>query len=299
MSSLRTSELGLTLIKAFEGCRLKPYLCPAGKWTIGYGHTSAAGGMKVTAATPPLANEQAAYELLMEDIDRFEDQIERLLARDVSVNEFDALVSLAFNIGIPNFKASTLLKRVNDGSDDNAVAAQIERWNKITVKKNGKPTKVISAGLSRRRRAEAALWRNDLASVQAFASVKFPAMPQDVAQPDAVKTIAKSKTANASILGLASTAAITAKEVNEAIQPAVDPIRGTVEVVSGVATQAQTAAIAAQTATASGKQALVTTVDIWTRLGQAAPWLLLLVLMVLVFAYVWFDRRRRLHEEGV
>lgn len=66
-----------------------------------------------------LANEQAAYALLIEDIDRFEDQIERLLGnRELSPNEFDALVSLAFNIGMPNFSTSTLLKKVLAGGGD-------------------------------------------------------------------------------------------------------------------------------------------------------------------------------------
>ena len=117
---MTTSRLGLRLIKDFEGLRLDSYKCPAGVWTIGYGHTK---GVK---AGMVIDNKQAD-DYLIEDIA----PIERFL-NGMSINfrqeEFDALVSWIFNLGLGNFTSSTLFKLVlSDASDESSPAALFHR----------------------------------------------------------------------------------------------------------------------------------------------------------------------------
>ena len=90
---MNVTEKGLTLIKAHEGCRLAAYLCPAGKWTIGYGHTAGVvQGMTITQAQ--------AEAFLKQDVEKFEKLVEKYNSKyNWNQNEFDALVSFAFNIG--------------------------------------------------------------------------------------------------------------------------------------------------------------------------------------------------------
>ena len=101
---MKASSKALELIKQFEGLRLKAYLCPGGVWTIGYGHTAGVkSGMVITEAQ--------AEEFLLSDIAIFEKAInDQNLA--LTQNMFDALVSFTFNVGVGNFKRSTLLCRI-------------------------------------------------------------------------------------------------------------------------------------------------------------------------------------------
>jgi len=143
---MTTSEKGLALIKNHEGCQLKAYKCPAGVWTIGYGHTKGvAQGMTIT--------QEIADKLLVEDVK----PIEKLL-NGMKVNfrqsQFDALVSFIFNVGEGGFNGSTLKKKIVSGSADAVIAEEFHKWNKATV--NGKKT--VLPGLSKRRADEAALW---------------------------------------------------------------------------------------------------------------------------------------------
>src|SRR4028119_1870405 len=86
------NQKGLALIKEFEGCQLEAYLCPAGVWTIGYGHTlSAAPGMSI--------DESKAEALLKEDLRKAEEAVDRLVTVPINDNQFSALVSFVFNIG--------------------------------------------------------------------------------------------------------------------------------------------------------------------------------------------------------
>jgi lysozyme len=134
---------GLAIIRMYEGLRLNAYRCPAGFWTIGYGHTlTAQPEQKITTAR--------AEELLQNDLRRFEQGISRLVKMTLNDNQFSALVSFTFNIGLGAFAESTLLQLLNRGWYTQ-VPAQIKRWNKI----KGRP----SSGLTRRRQAEAALWQ--------------------------------------------------------------------------------------------------------------------------------------------
>lgn len=141
----KIGKAGLDLIKDFEGLKLRAYLCPAGILTIGYGST----GPHVTAGK--VITEAQAVELLKDDLDRFEKAVTRLVTVPLTQNQYDALVSFAFNVGISALERSTLLKRVNARLFDQA-AAEFAKWNRAA----GRPL----AGLTRRRAAEAALFKS-------------------------------------------------------------------------------------------------------------------------------------------
>ena len=118
-----------------------------GTLTIGSGHTGpdVKPGMTIT--------EGQADRLLDKDLDRFEAAVDRLVKVPLSDNQFGALVSFAFNVGIAAFERSTLLRKLNAG-DYAAVPVELARWNKTTIAGN----KVTSKGLANRRAAEAGLW---------------------------------------------------------------------------------------------------------------------------------------------
>lgn len=134
---------GVSLIKRFEGLRLEAYQCSAGVWTIGYGHTGkdVFPGMRISEAT--------AESLLARDIAVHASGVEEALRVAVSPNQFAALVSLAFNIGVAEFQHSSLLRRINAG-DVHAAAQEFLRWNKVRG--------VTNTGLVRRREAERSLF---------------------------------------------------------------------------------------------------------------------------------------------
>lgn len=138
---MKTSSTGYEIIKLFEGGRYTAYVCPAGVLTIGFGHTGpdVVPGMKIT----PLE----ADSLLKKDVVKFEKAINDSVKISLSQNQFDALVSFVFNVGIGAFKDSTLLKRLNNKENPNTVIAEeLPRWNKA----NG----AVLSGLTRRRLAE-------------------------------------------------------------------------------------------------------------------------------------------------
>ncbi len=141
----KTSADGRALIKSFEGERLTAYADPAtggDPWTIGVGHTGpeVKRGLKITSA------QSDAY--LAADLARFEKAVNRL-APNTTQNQFDALVSFAFNVGERNLETSTL-RRLHNAGDYAGAQAQFARWNKAAGK--------VMAGLTRRRAAEAALY---------------------------------------------------------------------------------------------------------------------------------------------
>jgi len=142
---MKTSEAGEQLIKADEGLRLRAYKDFGGVWTIGYGHTKTAkSGMVITI--------QKAEELFDQDIRATEIAVLKMVNRSLNQNQFDALVSLVYNIGIGAFQRSSLLKSLNAGNFADA-AQQFARWVYV------KGVKV--AGLVKRRSKEAALFLND------------------------------------------------------------------------------------------------------------------------------------------
>ncbi len=132
------SKNGLDLIKQFESLQLKAYKCSANVWTIGYGHT------KNVKEGDRISQDQANC-FLMQDLYSVERAIVRLVKVKLNQNQFDALCSLIFNIGISAFNKSTLLAKLNTG-DYVGAAEQFRRWNKVN--------NVVMAGLVRRRQAE-------------------------------------------------------------------------------------------------------------------------------------------------
>ena len=141
--SRRINRDGSDLVKRFEGCELKAYLCPAKVWTIGYGSTGAhvKPGMVIT--------QEQADELLRSDLRRFEDWVDANCS-PATDNQFAALVSFAFNVGDGALKTSTL-RREHMAGNYEAAAVQFRRWNKGGGR--------ILPGLVKRRTAEEALYR--------------------------------------------------------------------------------------------------------------------------------------------
>ncbi|MCQ2232128.1 MAG: lysozyme [Paludibacteraceae bacterium] len=134
---------GINLIKHFEGCRLESYQDSVGVWTIGYGHTQGVfAGQRITQAD--------AEALLRQDLANFSKSVSNIVPSNVSQNQFDALVSFAYNLGVKNLKTSTLLKKVKDNPNDPTIADEFGRW----VYAGGKKL----TGLVRRRESEAKLY---------------------------------------------------------------------------------------------------------------------------------------------
>lgn len=111
---------GLELIKKFEGCKLKSYLCPAGVPTIGYGHTY---GVKLDRTI----SVQEAEVLLDHDYQEAEDDVLEVVTVPLTDNQLGALTSFVFNLGKGNFGSSTLLKKINKG-DFTGAANEFDRW---------------------------------------------------------------------------------------------------------------------------------------------------------------------------
>lgn len=138
---------GLALIRRFEGFRGVAYKCPAGVWTIGYGHTAAAGPPAVAGGMA--IGEAEAERILANDVAQFAKGVETCLRRTLSDHQFSALVSFAYNVGLGNFRRSSVLAAVNAG-DFAAVPRRLQLW----VKAGGR----VLPGLVTRRAAEAALF---------------------------------------------------------------------------------------------------------------------------------------------
>lgn len=141
------SQKGLDLIKAFEGLSLKAYPDPATGGepiTIGYGAT---GGIKLGTVW----TQDQADKRLAEDVQRFADGVSKALEGALTTqSQFDAMVSLAYNVGLGNFGGSTLLKKHKAG-DYLGAGGEFPKWNKAAGK--------VMGGLVRRRAAEAQLYK--------------------------------------------------------------------------------------------------------------------------------------------
>lgn len=154
-NDLHLSLRGLRLIKAFESCerpigggRYRAYICPAGKLTIGWGHTNDHGRKFDARSVWTQAECDAA---LREDMAHFEAVVRRLVRVALTQPQFDALVSFTFNCGEANLAKSTLLKKVNAG-DFAGAAREFPRWNRGGGR--------VLPGLVRRRESEALLFQN-------------------------------------------------------------------------------------------------------------------------------------------
>ena len=149
---MKISSLGLELIKEFEGFSANAYLCPAKKVTIGYGNTFYADGTKVKLGEQ--ISKTDALELLEKVVNKdFADKIFPAIKVPVAQNQFDAMCSLAYNIGTGSFLKSTLLKKVNAG-DFIGASEEFLKWNKSGGKE--------LLGLTRRRKREQDLFKINL-----------------------------------------------------------------------------------------------------------------------------------------
>jgi lysozyme len=140
---------GYLLITKHEGLKLKPYLCPAKIPTIGYGNTYYADGKRVTLLDKDI-NKQQAFDMFKEIANRFAKRVDTLVTSNINQNQFNALVSFAYNVGTGNFSSSTLLKKVNKNPNDLTLKAEFLRWNKAGGK--------VLNGLTKRRNEEADIY---------------------------------------------------------------------------------------------------------------------------------------------
>jgi len=139
---MRTSNIGIMLIKEYEGCETTAYKCPAGVWTIGYGHIKG-------VQEGDVITEVQAHDMLIEELVEYEGYINKEVTVDLNQNQFDAMVSWVYNLGSGNLRSSTLLVELNKGNYQ-AVPIEIKRWNKAAGE--------VLAGLTKRRHSEAELF---------------------------------------------------------------------------------------------------------------------------------------------
>jgi len=137
------AAIATNIIKEFEGCKLTSYRCPAGRLTIGYGHT----GQDVTEGLT--ISEDEANKLLLTDLERFDAGVLDMVTAPISPRQKAALISFAYNVGLEALRKSTLLQMVNDGYHA-AAAEQFLKWTRAGGK--------VLAGLERRRKAEADMY---------------------------------------------------------------------------------------------------------------------------------------------
>lgn len=146
---MELSQKGLNRIKKWEGFSSKPYLCPAGIPTIGYGNTLYEDKSKVTLKDNPITEERAT-ELLKSVIKNFEKGVITSVTSSINQNQFDSLVDFSYNLGLGNLKSSTLLKKVNKDPNDKSIWEEFLKWDKC----NGK----VLEGLLARRTEEATIY---------------------------------------------------------------------------------------------------------------------------------------------
>jgi lysozyme len=163
MSRLTASRAAFDLIASFEGFRTRAARAPDGHWTLGFGHTATAReGLTVTRTE--------AEDLLRWDLLPIEDTVRQVALTPLSQNQFDALVSFAFNIGIENFRSSDVLKYLNQGQPV-AAALSMHAWRRAHV--NGRVLTIDA--LVRRRAVESALFLEPVGA--------RPAAPTSVIRP--------------------------------------------------------------------------------------------------------------------
>lgn len=144
---MNITSKGLDLIKKYESFESKPYVCPAGKNTIGYGTTIYSSGKKVELTDSPITEEQAEKELLYHIEHRC---YHALTGLPLNQNQFDALCSLIYNIGAGNFENSTVKRLINLNPNNPEIATAIQMWSKSGGK--------VLNGLVARRKEESELY---------------------------------------------------------------------------------------------------------------------------------------------
>lgn len=149
------NDATMTLIESFEGFEAKWYRDPVGVWTIGYGHTDAAGDPKYASSKTLTLTRPEARELLKRDLKQYADAVTAAVKVPLNANQYGALVSWTYNVGAGAMRGSTLIKKLNAGNYA-AVPSELAKWNKAKGK--------VLKGLTRRRDAEAALFAQKPAS---------------------------------------------------------------------------------------------------------------------------------------
>ncbi len=248
-------------VMAFEKFEPVAYLCPAGVLTIGYGHTNSAGGDLFKEGER--WSEVRARIVLDRDLARFARGVESSLkGRPVSQFQFDALVSFAFNVGIVAFRKSTVLRRVLAGDEAGAGAALL-MWTKAGGK--------TLPGLVRRRKGERELFEGDIfAAMSSAHATPARTQPKIADAPRPPKGMAASKTGNAAVAAGGSAALVAWEAGKSAIEQA------------GAAKE--TARNAGELFGVSGSTALL--------FGAA-------LVILAGAAFIWWDRRRKLHLDLV
>lgn len=132
---MRISNKGISLIKEFEGCKLKAYQDSVGVWTLGYGWTQPVDGRKIG---PGMVIDQATAERLLKcGLVQYEQGVNQLVKVIITQGQFDALVSFAYNLGLRSLSTSTLLRKLNAG-DKQGAADEFGKWvNAGGVRLNG------------------------------------------------------------------------------------------------------------------------------------------------------------------
>lgn len=145
---MQLNNNGIQLIKEFEGCVLNAYLDSVKVPTIGFGATFYENGTKVKLEDK--INSKQADDLLVYHLNLFTNKVKPLIKTILNDNQFSALVSFAFNLGIGNLKSSTLLKKLNINPNDLSIKEEFLKWNKANS--------IVLKGLTRRRQAESNLY---------------------------------------------------------------------------------------------------------------------------------------------
>ena len=188
------------LIKSFEGCKLKAYKCPAGIWTIGWGTTADAGVGVIPHEGMVITQDQADHYFNI-TIEAFAAGVDALLKRIPTDNEFGALVSLAYNIGLGAFRKSSALRYFNE-ADTQKAADAILMWNKAGGK--------VLAGLTRRRIAEHDLFLTGMPSLEeSRATVPAPDMPRDTPMESSTMQAGAIQIVSAAGAGISAVSALT------------------------------------------------------------------------------------------
>jgi lysozyme len=191
---MNITDEGLDLIRRFEGFRTQAYRDAAGVWTIGYGHTSAAGSPKVKPAMKITRKE--AEVILARDVRMFASAISAHIRKPLTDGQFSALVSFAYNVGVENFRKSSVLRAVNAG-DFAAVPRRLSLW----VRSRGR----VLPGLINRRAAEAACFAEatplpDPLSADASAAAVSDERDVRAIEPLPGKSLLRSSTALAALV---------------------------------------------------------------------------------------------------
>ena len=146
---MKLDENGYKLIQGFEGLSLVPYLCNAKVPTIGYGNTYYPSGKKVTMQDNPISLATARW-MFKEIADEFATNVDKLIKSKLTQNQYNAIVSFAFNVGISALRKSSLLRKVNINPQDITITNEFLKWNKAGGR--------VLNGLTKRRTIEAKIY---------------------------------------------------------------------------------------------------------------------------------------------